>query len=139
MSEKSSLNRTLISLMIFYVFAVLFALLASASILLHVNPYSKCLLYSSHIGGGELSYGNYASKFTNLDQIILITIKLLSIKYASISTNSIYGLNFRLYDGRICVPWSSPRRIISICKNMGGVTQKIRPCSNRVSFVLVLH
>jgi len=61
MSEKSSLNRTLISLMIFYIFAVLFALLASASILLHVNPYSKCLLYSSHIGGGELSYGNYAS------------------------------------------------------------------------------
>jgi len=61
MSEKSSLNRTLISLMIFYVLAALFAILASASILLHVNPYSKCLLYSYHIGNSELSYGNYAS------------------------------------------------------------------------------
>ena len=48
MSEKSSLNRTLISLMIFYVFAVLFALLASATILLHVNPYSKCLLWDQN-------------------------------------------------------------------------------------------
>ena len=63
MSEKSPLNRTLISLMIFYIFGALFAILASGSILMHVNPYSKCLLYSSHIGGGKLSYGNYASKY----------------------------------------------------------------------------
>ena len=75
MSEKSSLNRTLISLMIFYIFAVLFALLASASILLHVNPYSKCLLYSSHIGGGELSYGNYASKFSCMSLMLDIEMK----------------------------------------------------------------
>ena len=63
MSEKSALNRSLISLMVFYALAALTSILASASMLYHVTPQSKCLLYSHALENGELSFGNYASKF----------------------------------------------------------------------------
>ena len=63
MSEKSALNRALISLMVFYALAAVTSILASASMLYHVTPQSKCLLYSHALANGELSFGNYASKF----------------------------------------------------------------------------
>ena len=136
MSEKSSLNRTLISLMIFYVFALLFALLASATILLHVNPYSKCLLYSSHIGGGELSYGNYASKFDiSLRDFIQASNRLIRFRKRTNIEILNMNSNFRLHDGRLCVPWSNFRCFISFCKIVGRAAPQIRPCSGTVRLI----
>ena len=132
MSEKSPLNRTLISLMIFYIFGALFAILASGSILMHVNPYSKCLLYSSHIGGGKLSYGNYASKYYLKISCVRTTYD--NKNWIGILTTHVYI--YRLHDGRICLSRCCVGRVISICKIMGWETQTGWACSNGVSSFL---
>ena len=135
MSEKSPLNRTLISLMIFYIFGALFAILASGSILMHVNPYSKCLLFSSHIGGGKLSYGNYASKHYLKISCARIILKINDNQNClGVLITNVYI--YRLYDGGICLSRFCFGRVISICKIMGWETQTGWTCSNGVSSFL---
>ena len=63
MAGVNSLNTSLTILMVLYFLAFLSAILASIPMILHVSPKSECLLFSSQIGPGKLSYGNYASKY----------------------------------------------------------------------------
>ena len=56
-----SLKRTYMILLIVYVVAAVFALLAGAALTWHVDPYSECLLYS-HTLGDKVVYGHEASK-----------------------------------------------------------------------------
>ena len=56
-----SLKRTYMILLIVYVVAALFALLAGAALTWHVDPFSECLLYS-HTAGDKVVYGHEASK-----------------------------------------------------------------------------
>jgi len=54
-----SLQRTLVILLIVYAVAALFSLLAGASLVAHVDPYSECILFSQ-LEGGKLYYGHEA-------------------------------------------------------------------------------
>ena len=56
-----SLKRTYMILLIVYVLAAVFGLLAGAALTWHVDPFSECLLFS-HSFGGKLFYGHEASK-----------------------------------------------------------------------------
>ena len=56
-----SLKRTYMILLIVYVLAAVFGLLAGAALTWHVDPFSECLLFS-HSFGGKLYYGHEASK-----------------------------------------------------------------------------
>jgi len=54
------LRKCLITLVALYVFAVLFALVASVPMIMHVYPQSECLLFSSE-NNSKLYYGHWAS------------------------------------------------------------------------------
>eukprot|EP00095_Tigriopus_kingsejongensis_P009673 maker-scaffold84_size396325-snap-gene-0.18 protein:Tk09673 transcript:maker-scaffold84_size396325-snap-gene-0.18-mRNA-1 annotation:"eif2 kinase if2k-d (incomplete catalytic triad)" len=54
------LKKCLIILLILYALVLLFGLLASISMIIHVTPQSECLLYSYQIQA-KLSYGHYAT------------------------------------------------------------------------------
>jgi len=54
------LRKCLITLIILYVLAVLFALVASVPMIMHVYPQSECLLFSSE-NSSKLYYGHWAS------------------------------------------------------------------------------
>ena len=56
-----SLKRTYMILLIVYVLAAVFGLLAGAALTWHVDPFSECLLFS-HSYGNKLYYGHEASK-----------------------------------------------------------------------------
>ena len=56
-----SLKRTYMILLIVYVLAAVFGLLAGAALTWHVDPFSECLLFSNSFGG-KLYYGHEASK-----------------------------------------------------------------------------
>ena len=64
------LGKCLIILMILYVFGICFSLMASIPMIIHVYPRSECLLFSSQ-QGNSLSYGHYASEFSQEDTIII--------------------------------------------------------------------
>ena len=53
------LRKCLITLVVLYVFAVLFALVASVPMIMHVYPQSECLLFSSE-NQSRLYYGHWA-------------------------------------------------------------------------------
>ena len=53
------LRKCLITLVVLYVFAVLFALVASVPMIMHVYPQSECLLFSSE-NNSRLFYGHWA-------------------------------------------------------------------------------
>ena len=53
------LRKCLITLVALYVFAVLFALVASVPMIMHVYPQSECLLFSSE-NSSRLYYGHWA-------------------------------------------------------------------------------
>ena len=55
------LRKCLITLVALYVFAVLFALVASVPMVMHVYPQSECLLFSSE-NNSRLYYGHWACK-----------------------------------------------------------------------------
>ena len=63
-----SLKRTYMILLIVYVLAAVFGLLAGAALTWHVDPFSECLLFS-HSFGGKLFYGHEASKSVLLDLV----------------------------------------------------------------------
>ncbi len=54
-------KKAMIILMILYVVTILFGLLASVPMIMHVYPQSECMLFS-YQSGQKLFYGNYASK-----------------------------------------------------------------------------
>ncbi len=54
------LKRCLVILIILYVFAALFAVVAAIPMIMHVYPQSECLLFSSEVNQ-KLFYGHYAS------------------------------------------------------------------------------
>eukprot|EP00092_Neocalanus_flemingeri_P013177 GFUD01014200.1.p1 GENE.GFUD01014200.1~~GFUD01014200.1.p1 ORF type:complete len:436 (-),score=84.14 GFUD01014200.1:185-1492(-) len=54
-----SLQRTFVILLIVYGAAALFALLAGATLVAHVDPFSECILFS-HVEGHKLYYGSEA-------------------------------------------------------------------------------
>ena len=56
-----SLKRTYMILLIVYVLAAVFGLLAGAALTWHVDPFSECILFS-HSFGDKLYYGHEASK-----------------------------------------------------------------------------
>ena len=55
-------EKALTVLMILYVCALIFGILASVPMAMHVFPTSECLLFSHSAGGDQLSFGNHASK-----------------------------------------------------------------------------
>jgi hypothetical protein len=56
------LKKCLVILIIMYVLALLFAIVAAIPMILHVYPQSECLLFSNEINQ-KLYYGHYASEF----------------------------------------------------------------------------
>ena len=60
-------DKAMLILMILYVLAVIFGLLAAIPMGMHVYPQSECLLFSHPFQGGDrLSYGNHASMLSFL-------------------------------------------------------------------------
>ena len=57
-----SLQRTLVILLLVYGVGAVFALLAGAALVAHVDPYSECILFS-HLEGQKLYYGSEACKY----------------------------------------------------------------------------
>ena len=57
-----SLQRTFVILLIVYGVAAGFALLAGATLVAHVDPFSECILFS-HLEGDKLYYGSEACKY----------------------------------------------------------------------------
>lgn len=62
MAGLTTLAGSLLVLMGLYFLAAMFAVLASAPMIMHVNPRSECLLFS-YQDADSLSYGNYASEY----------------------------------------------------------------------------